>query len=57
MVVGVGYSDTVMLKQHVEVFPARSDTVKQLVTVPIGKTEPEGRPEVWITSPAVLAVP
>jgi hypothetical protein len=46
VVVGVGNSETVISKQQVPVFPALSVTMKQLVTVPTSKTEPEGSPEV-----------
>ena len=55
--VGVGYSLTITSKQHVPVLPWMSSTTKQLVVVPIGNSEPDGRPEVCVMMPALLTTP
>src|SRR5688572_10721542 len=50
-VVGFGNSLTVTSKQQVPMLPCASSTWKQFVVVPIGNSEPDGRPAVWMMLP------
>ena len=45
----VPLSMTVTVKEQVEVFPEPSVARKVLVVVPTGKSDPLGRPAVWVT--------
>ena len=45
---GASLSVTVTVKLQLEVLPAISDTVKALVVVPIGNTDPLGNPLVCV---------
>src|SRR5260370_32688639 len=55
---GSSSSVTITSNEHMAVWPARSVTLKVLVVVPFGKSEPEARPAICtVTEPGQLSVP